>query len=376
MERSREPERFGTIVIGAGQAGLSVGYHLARRGLSFVILDARARVGDVWRDRWDSLRLFTPARYDGLDGMPFPAPVHYFPTKDEMADYLEGYARRFELPVRTGVRVDGLTRRDGRFLVTAGERRFEADNVVVAMSTYQEPRIPTLASELDRDIVQLHSSEYRHPGQLRPGGVLLVGAGNSGAEIALELAPSHPVWMSGRDTGHVPFRIEGRASRLFLARFVFRVILHRVLSVRSPIGRKVRPAMLTRGGPLIRVKPNDLARAGVRRVPRVAGVRDGQPMLEDGQVIPVANVIWCTGFDPGFSWIHLPVLGAHEPLHERGVVPSQPGLYFVGLHFLRALSSGMIHGVGRDAAYVVRHIAARGAETPEGAGSYPIAARA
>ncbi len=359
MRSAREPEHMDTIVIGAGQAGLSVGYHLARRGLSFGILDACDRVGDVWRSRWDSLRLFTPARFDGLDGMPFPAPSNCFPTKDEMADYLESYARRFQLPIRSGVRVDGLTWLDGRFHLTAGEQRFEADNVVVAMSNYQTPRIPDFAAELDRDIVQLHSMEYRSPGQLRDGGVLLVGAGNSGSEIAMELSRSHPVWMSGRDTGHVPFRIGGLAGRLFLTRFVLRFLFHRVLTVGTPVGRKVRPTVLARGGPLIRVKPNDLASAGVRRIPRVVGVRDGRPVLGDGQLLDVANVVWCTGFEPGFSWIHLPVLDGHEPIHDRGVVASQPGLYFVGLHFLRSLSSGMIHGVGRDAEHVARQIAAR-----------------
>lgn len=359
MQGTREPEYMETIVIGAGQAGLSVGYHLARRGLSFIILDACERVGDVWRSRWDSLRLFTPARFDGLDGMPFPASPNHFPTKDEMADYLESYAQRFQLPIRSGVRVDGLTWLDGRFHLTAGEQCFEADNVVVAMSNYQTPRIPDFASELDPDIVQLHSMEYRNPGQLRDGAVLLAGAGNSGSEIAMELSRSHVVWMSGRDTGHVPFRIGGLAGRLFLTRFVLRFLFHRVLTVGTPVGRKVRPTVIARGGPLIRVKPKDLARAGVRRVPRVAGVRDGRPLLEDGKVLDVANVVWCTGFEPGFSWIHLPVFDGREPMHDRGVVASQPGLYFVGLHFLRSLSSGMIHGVGRDAEHVVRQIAAR-----------------
>lgn len=360
MVNARDLEYFETIVIGAGQAGLSVGYHLARRGIPFLILDARDRIGDVWRDRWDSLRLFTPARFDGLAGMPFPASANYFPTKDEMADYLESYASRFDLPVRTGVRVDSLTWSDGRFHVSAGERRFASRQVIVAMSNYQQPRVPAFASELDPDMVQLHSMEYRRPGQLRAGGVLLVGAGNSGSEIAMELAPRHPVWMSGRDTGHVPFRVGGVPGRLFLTRFVLRFLFHRVLTVSTPVGRKLRPKVLAHGGPLIRVKPKDLARAGVVRTTRVAGVRDGRPLLEDGQLLDVANVIWCTGFEPGFSWIHLPVLGEREPLHDHGVVASRPDLYFVGLHFLSALSSAMIHGVGRDAERVARHVAVRG----------------
>jgi putative flavoprotein involved in K+ transport len=358
MSSEREPERVQTIVIGGGQAGLSAGYHLARRGLPFVILDAHARIGDAWRQRWDSLRLFSPARFDGLPGMPFPAPGHSFPTKDEMADYLEAYAARFELPVRTGVRVERLSTRGERFVVVAGERRFEAENVVVAMASYQRPRTPPFAGELSPGIVQLHSMEYRNPQQLREGGVLVVGAGNSGAEIALDLAPGRPTWLSGRDTGHLPFRVEGAVARVVI-RPLFRIVFHRLLTVDTPLGRRARPKLLSHGMPLIRVKPADLAAAGIERVPRTAGVRDGRPLLEDGRVLDVANVIWCTGYQPAFSWIDLPVLGENEPLHERGVVADAPGLYFVGLSFLYAASSSMVHGVERDAGRIVELIATR-----------------
>jgi putative flavoprotein involved in K+ transport len=358
--RPRERERFDVIVIGGGQAGLSVGYQLARRGLSFVILDAHARIGDSWRKRWDSLRLFTPARFDGLEGMPFPAPPDSFPTKDEMADYLEEYAAHFELPVRTGVRVDRLTREQGRYVVHAGEARLEADQVVVAMANYQAPRVPDFARELAPDIVQLHSSEYRSPAQLRAGDVLIVGAGNSGSEIALELAKHQRVMMSGRDTGHIPFRIGGFWGRLLLVRLVLRFVFHRLLTVETAFGRRVRAKMLSQGGPLIRVKPSDLLAAGVERAPRVLGVRDGLPLLEDGRLLQIANVIWCTGFEPGLSWIDLPIFDQHgEPSHERGLTADQPGLYFVGRMFLYAASSVMIHGVGRDAARIAAAVALR-----------------
>src|SRR6266542_2470568 len=361
MNSARDPERTQTVIIGGGQAGLSLGYHLAQRDLPFVILEANQRIGDSWRSRWDSLRLFTPARFDGLAGMPFPAAGHTFPTKNEMADYLEAYVARFALPVRTGVRVDRLSREGGRYVVAAGERRFEADHVVVAMATYQRRRVPVFAQELDPGIVQLHSSDYRNLSQLRDGGVLIVGAGNSGSEIALEVARAgHPTWMSGRDTGHVPFRIEGMAARLVLAQLVLRFLFHRILTTDTPLGRKARPTIVSRGGPLIRVKPSDLAVAGIQRVPRTTGVRSGLPVLADDRVLDVTNVIWCTGFHPGFSWIDLPVFGADgEPVHHRGVVPDEPGLYFVGLHFLYAMSSTMIHGVSRDAEQVARAIAAR-----------------
>jgi putative flavoprotein involved in K+ transport len=344
-------ERFQVIVIGAGQAGLSVGYHLARQGLRFVILDAGERIGDVWRRRWDSLRLFTPARLDGLVGMPFPAPAHEFPTKDQMADYLEAYAAHFKLPVRTGVRVDRLSRRDGVYVVQAGARVFEADQVVVAMASYQKQRIPEFARQLAPDIVQLHSSDYKNLGQLRPGPVLIAGAGNSGSEIARETASGgHPTVMAGRDVGQIPFRINGLAARLILQKLVLRVLFHRVLTIRTPMGRKVRPTFTSRGGPLIRVKRQDLAALGIQRTGKVVEVKDGRPVLEDGRVLDVANVVWCTGYHPSHAWIDLPIFdGDGRPRHDGGVVADQPGLYFVGLNFLYAVSSTMIHGVGRDA---------------------------
>ena len=363
MNGVREAERVETVVVGGGQAGLSVGYHLARRGLPFVILDANERIGDAWRKRWDSLRVFTPARYNGLPGMPFPAPAHSFPTKDEVADYLEAYAARFELPVRTGVMVDGLSKEGDRFVVASGDLRFEAKNVVVAMATYQIPRVPPFAQELDPDVVQMHSSEYRNPSQLRDGGVLVVGASDSGAEIALEVASGHPTWMSGRHPGHVPFRIGSVTGRYLGVPLVIGFLFHYLLAVNTPIGRKVRPKFLHATGINVRVKPKDIAAAGVERVPRVVGVRDGLPVLEDQRVLQLSNVIWCTGFRPDFSWIDIPVFGEEEerkePMHRRGIVANQPGLYFVGLFFLYATSSSLLRGVGRDAERVVKAIASR-----------------
>lgn len=366
-----QPERVQTVVIGAGQAGLSVGYYLAQKNLPFVILEANALVGDTWRKRWDSLRLFTPARFDGIPGLPFPAAPDSFPTKDEMADYLEGYVKRFSLPVRTGVRVERLSRSGDRYLISAGAHQYEAEHVVVAMATYQKRRIPSFASELDPGTVQLHSSEYRNPSQLDKGPVLIVGAGNSGSEIAKELARAgHQVWMSGRDVGEIPFRIEGLAARLFLARLVLRVVFHRVLTTNTPIGRKVRSKIVSQGGPLIRVKSRDLAALGVERVARTAGARNGLPVLEDGRVLDARNVVWCTGFHPGHSWIERPVFGEDgEVIQNRGIASGEPGLYFVGLHFLYAMSSTMIHGVGRDAEHIAKTIATRISARPATASS-------
>lgn len=359
--RRTPTEHVETIVIGGGQAGLSLGYHLKRRELPFLILESHTRIGEPWRSRWDSLRLFTPARFDALPGLPFPAPPDSFPTKDEMAAYLERYAAHFALPVRTGSKVTELSRRDSMFVIRTDDRVYTADQVVVAMSSYQRRRVPAFAGELAPHIVQLHSSEYRNPSQLSPGGVLLVGAGNSGAELALEARRhGHATWLSGRDTGHVPFRIESPVGRLLFTRFTLRVLLHRIFSTSTPVGRKVRPKMLAHGGLLIRVKPSDLAEAGIERVSRIVGGRDGKPLLEDGRTLDVANVIWCTGFDTGLSWIKLPVIdGEGHTIQDRGVVAGEPGLYFVGQHFQYAVSSTMIHGVERDAEYVARQIVSR-----------------
>jgi putative flavoprotein involved in K+ transport len=359
MASTSGSERIETVIIGGGQAGLAVGYHLARRERSFLIVEGNERIGDSWRKRWDSLRVFTPARYDGLPGWSFPAPGWSYPTKDEVADYLESYAARFGFPVRAGIRIDGLSREQGRYVLTSGLSLYEADNVVVATGGYQAPRIPVFASELDPKIMQLHSSEYRNPSQLREGGVLVVGAGNSGAEIALESSRDHQTWLSGRDTGQEPVRAgSGLPDRLFTPPFWF--LLSHVFTVRTPIGRKVRHQLSNRGLPLARVRRKDLSRAGIERVPRVTGVRDGRPMLADGGTLDPANVIWCTGFMPDFSWIDLPVLEPDgEPRHERGVVRSEPGLYFIGLFFLSAGSSSLIGGVGRDARHIAQHIASK-----------------
>ena len=355
-------EHFDVIVIGGGQAGLSVGYHLARAGVRFVILDANERIGDAWRKRWDSLRLFTPAKLNGLDGMPFPAPRNYFPTKNEMADYLEAYARRFRLAVRSGVRVERLFKRGPRFVVAAGRTEFETDQVVVAMAKYQQAQLPAFAASLSSEITQLHSLDYRNLRQLRPGGVVLVGTANSGADIALEIGRAgHETWIAGRDVGEMPFRPERFVGRHLLMPLLLRFVFHHVLTVKTPIGRKARPAILAGAVPRIRVKRRDLVGARVQFVPRIVGARDGLPLLEDGRTLPIANVIWCTGFQPGFDWIDLPIFGGEhgEPKHRSGVVEGEPGLYFVGLPFLHAMSSPMIHGVGRDAARIVDAIRLR-----------------
>jgi putative flavoprotein involved in K+ transport len=337
-----------TAVIGGGQAGLAVGFCLAEQGRDFLIVDANERTGDSWRHRWDSLRLFTPASFDGLPGMPYPGPGPYFPTKDEMADYLERYAASATLPIRHGVRVERLSRESGRYVVEAKELRIDATRVVVATGPYRAPHVPSFATDVDPRVLQLHSSQYRNPSQLRSGLTLVVGAGNSGAEIALEVASTHDTLLSGRDTGHIPITLGGPG---------FRLLAH--LSPRVWPGSAIARLLSGRGDPLVRVSNADLEAAGVRRVPRVERVRDGRPVLADGQVLDPGTIIWCTGFVPDLGWIDLPIIGPDGQVrHERGVVPDQPGLYFVGLPFQSSVASQLVGGVGVDAKYISEQIGA------------------
>ena len=353
-------ESIETVIIGAGQAGLSTGYHLRKRGREFVILDGNARLGDNWRAQWDTLRLYTPKKYDGLPGMPFPGDRWSYPGKDEVADFLESYAARFDLPVRTSTRVDRLEAADGGYVVTTGDHQILARNVVVATGTFgRTPYLPEYAVDLDPAIRQLHSSEYRRPGQLKDGPVLVVGGSHSGTDIAYEVATTHPTVLCGRDPGQIPVRLEKKGARLFFPVFIF--VGKHLLTRRTPMGRKEMQEIRYHGGPMLRVKREDLLARGVERVHnRVAGVQDGRPVLDDGRVLDVANVVWSTGFQQVYDWIKLPVFGADGwPEEMRGVAAGAPGLYFAGLCFQFAFSSMVVAGAGRDAEYVAKHIVAR-----------------
>jgi putative flavoprotein involved in K+ transport len=363
MTQHQRPENYDTVVIGAGQAGLAVGHHLARRGQDFTILEAHERVGDVWRRRYDSLRLYSPARYDSLPGMTFPG-GWTAPTKDQVADYLESYAERFELPVQTGVGVQRLSKDGSGYLLLAGDRMFRARNVVVASGTWRDPYVPEFADELDPAIRQLHSHAYRNPGQLQPGPVLVVGAAHSGGDVAHEVAATHETILAGRIHGQLPFDMEGPIARVMLPIMWFAA--NHVLTEKTPLGRKMQPEVRAGGGPLLRVKLPDLEARGVEHVAhRVVGVEDGRPVLADGRVLDVANIVWCTGFRNDHAWIDFPVAGADGwPDQIQGASTTSPGLYWVGLPFLYSFSSMLIGGIGRDAERVARQIA-RGAGVRE-----------
>ena len=346
-------ERREAVVVGGGQAGLSTAYELTRGGLDIAVLEADPRVGDAWRRRWDSLRLFTPARYDTLPGLAFPAPSGSYPSKDEMANYLETYAHLMALPVRTGVRVRSVTRKGSTYLLETTAGTIESDHVVVAAG-HDRPYIPEFAASIDSAVAQLHAGDYRNPNQLA-GDVLVVGAGNSGVEIAIEAAMAgHRTTLAGRSTGAVPPFVYAFGGRIFW------FYAKRIASVDTPIGRKMRPHVLKRGTPLIRLKLADATAAGVQRAPRVIRVEHGAPVLGDERLLHPNTIVWCTGFRPDYSWMALPdAVDGALPRHRRGVAEGEPGLYFVGLPFQTRLASAFVGGVASDAQFVAEAIMTR-----------------
>ncbi|MCU1518195.1 MAG: FAD-dependent pyridine nucleotide-disulfide oxidoreductase [Pseudarthrobacter sp.] len=369
-----DPRTYDVLVIGAGQAGLAAGHALRHSGLDVGILDASARVGDVWRQRWDSLKLFTPARYSALPGLKYPAGGGSYPTKDGFADYLESYAQKFQLPVRTGVRVLSVGRTDGIFELQTSAGPLRARNVIATPGGNSTPRIPEVARALDPGITQLHSSEYRGPAGIAAGDVVVAGAGTSGVEIALELAQNRPagtVYLAGRPTKHIPDAVFRFAGPLYWR------LVNSLLTLDTKRGRKVAAGIHRHGSPLIRVSVEDVERAGAVRLPRISGAIDGKPVFDVGtsdggqaaggapatappEAAAPANVrtvIWATGYRPAFDWIEgVPLDKDGWPATSRGVVPVLPGLYFVGIPFQYALTSGLVGGVGRDAKYVVEQL--------------------
>ncbi len=339
------------IIIGGGQSGLALGYHLARLGRRFLILDAADQVGHAWRSRWDSLRLITPCPYNDLPGMPFPGEPWSFPTKDEVADYLARYAKAFDLPVRLGTRVTSVRGAGGAYEVRTEDTTFEARSVVCATGPFQKPHLPIGTERANPSLLQLHSTGYRNPSQLPPGRVLVVGCGNSGAGIARELAASREVHLSLGRTAASPRSLLGRD-------FFWWAHLLRLMEVTagSWLGRKMRQ------GPdgIIGPGPEELAREhGLVLRPRVQGVEGNRVTFVDGGSVEVDAIVWATGFRPDYRWLEVPVLDARGvPVHQRGVT-SAPGLYFLGLKWLYRANSSLLGGVGRDAAFLASHIAER-----------------
>lgn len=344
--------QYDVVVIGGGQAGLAMGYYLARQGRSFVILDAATGVGHAWRTRWDSLKLFTPARYSALPGLPFPGDPEHYPGKDEVADYLDLFARTYSLPVRSGGSVLALRAVPGAgFDVQTGMATYAADQVVVATGPFQRPLIPAIAGGLAPDVMQIHSSQYRAPDQLPPGDVLVVGGGNSGVQIAAELAQTRRTALAvGETLGRLPEQLLGRSLFWWLEKSGFMRV-----TVGSRFGQKASRREVLIGG-----SPKMIARdLGVRVIGRVEHANGGRVRTADGEEIRVAAVVWATGFRSDYRWIQAPVLDDRgAPVHRRGVT-AVPGLYFLGLPWQHTRGSALIGWVGRDGYYLAGCIAKR-----------------
>src|SRR4051812_15058730 len=340
------------LVIGAGQAGLALGHHLARRGADFLLLDAGPEIGSSWRSRWDSLRLFSPARYDSLPGLPFPAPADSHPGKDDVADYLAAYARHFDLPVRLNSPALRLHRDDdGVFAVATPTGTLRARQVVVATGPFQPPRIPAVASEVDPGVPQLHSAEYRNPAQLPAGArVLVVGAANSGLQIAAELAQRCDVTVAvGSEPLQLPQRIAGRDLFFWLTRAgFFSVPAH------TRIARRLR----SRGDLVIGTRSSELRGRGVEFRTRLTGVTGRTVSFADGGTADVDAVVWATGYRSDHSWLHVPgVVVDRQVRHEAGVT-DVPGVYFLGLPWQPCRGSALLGFVGADAATLADRMAA------------------
>jgi putative flavoprotein involved in K+ transport len=359
MTHHTQRRHHDVIVIGGGQNGLAAGYHLARSGIDHHILERGERIGDVWRARYDSLQLYTPAVFDALPGLPFPLDPMAFPSGAQMADYLEDYAGHFALPVETGVQVERLEALpDGGFELTTSAGAFEASNVVLATGPFQVPHVPEFAGELGEGIQQVHSGAYRNPQQIVDGPVLVVGASHSGSDLAHELAQTHPTYLSGRIHANLPLSVDNELRRVLWP--LFRAFASRVLTIDTPIGRKMAQEVRKPGAPLLRNRLKDLRRAGVEWTEqRVVGVTEGKPRLADGRVLDVASVVWCTGFTADYSWISPSIVGEDGwPVQDRGVIRNVPGLYVLGTLFQYGFLSMLVTGAGDDARYVVEHLMA------------------
>ena len=359
MDRTYE-----AVVIGGGQSGLAAAHHLARRGIDVVVLEASDRIGDLWRSRWESLRLYTPAKYDALPGKSFDGPGHRFPSSQEMGDYLEAYAEHERLPIRTGVRATRVRADGDAYVVETSEGTIDARQVIVATGPFQHPWVPEVSKALDPGIRQIHSTDYRRPADLAHGAVLVVGLGHSGADLAHEAAMAgHRTIVAGTAKGQLPFSVDSRRARLAFP--ILRFFGSKVLTLRTPIGRKAAPKVRLGGGPLLRYRRQELLEADVELTGfRLVGARDGKPLLDDGSVHDVATVLWCTGFRPNFAWIEPATLDERGwPRQERGVAVDAPGLYFLGLPFLFGFTSMLVLGADRDAGFVADAVAARATAT-------------
>jgi putative flavoprotein involved in K+ transport len=350
-------EHTDVLVVGGGQAGLAASYYLSRAQIPHVVLDAERRIGDAWRRRWDSLELFTAACYSALPGLPFPGDPEHFPGKDEVADYLEGYARTFQLPVKRNTRVRSLAGVAGGYQVNTDAGGYQGERVIVTTGAYQQPFVPSLAAGLNADVVQLHSADYRNPEQLATDRVLVVGSANSGAQIAEDLAASHRVHLSrGHRLPRLPRRLLGKSVHWWG---------DHLRLITAPLDGSWR-GRTQRGDLLIGTSLGQLAqRGGVQLVGRTVDAEGETVRFQDGRALRTEAIVWATGFRSDYSWIRVPeaVDERGVPIHRRGVTPA-PGLYFLGMHNQYSRGSSLVGFVRHDAAFIVDRIREDAAARP------------
>ena len=350
LEPREQPADYEVVVIGAGQAGLTMGYCLARQGRRFIILERGDSIAPAWRERWDSLTLFTPRRYSSLPGLPFPGDPDGYPTRDAVIAYLEHYVETFELPIEFNSNVRRLSQEDGRFVLELDGRTITADQVVVATGPFQTPYAPKLAEELDPDVWQAHSTGYQRPSDLPEGTVLVVGGGNTGFQIAKELSATHRVILSVRSHQKpLPQRFAGRDLFWWLTKTG---LIHK--TVESRLGQRLKDR-----DTLIGSSPRELkGRYGVELKPRAIRASGRTVTVEDGSEVEVDAVIWATGYRPDYSWIDLPICDSSGRLRHRRGVTDVSGLYFLGLTWQHTRGSALIGWVKEDAQFIAERIAA------------------
>jgi putative flavoprotein involved in K+ transport len=344
------PEHLEVAVIGGSQAGLAMGHYLVQRRRRFAIFERGDSIAPAWRERWDSLKLFTPRGYSALPGLPFPGDPDDYPTRDEVIAYLEQYAETFELPIELNSEVRRLTHEDGRFVLDIDGRRVTADQVVVATGPFQTPFVPALTEELDPEVWQVHSTGYRRPGDVPEATVLVVGGGNTGFQIAKELSATHKVLLSvGSKQKPLPQRVAGRDLFWWLTKTG---LIHK--TVESRLGQRLKDR-----DTLIGSSPRELKRRyGMELKPRARDASGHTVRFEDGSALEANAIIWATGYRPDYSWIDLPVLDSNGRLRHRRGVTDVPGLSFLGLTWQWTRGSALIGWVKDDAAFLAERIAA------------------
>ncbi|MBM7649010.1 putative flavoprotein involved in K+ transport [Bacillus ectoiniformans] len=341
---------YDVLIIGGGQAGLVMGYYLSQSRVSFLIVDKEKAVGETWRSRYDSLILFTPRSYSSLPGLKLPGRQNEFPTRDDMVQYLETYATTFSLPIQHETEVLSLVKKEKQFEVQTNKGTFHAKQVIVATGPFQKPSIPDISKQADSAIIQMHSSQYKQPAQLQEGAVLVVGGGNSGTQIAVELAEKHDVYLSvGQKIRFLPITI---ASKSIFWLFDLLGLLN--ASRESFFGKKLQ----AQGDPIFGYELKEQLQKGtIKLKPRTKNIQKNEVFFEDNHSIKVSNIIWATGFFSDYQWMDIPELFDEKgkPIHQRGITQVE-GLYFLGLPWQHRRGSSLLLGVGEDAKYLYQHI--------------------